>query len=151
MAGEREQVTRTDVAEAVRAMASFPWQEMLDVQLETAQALREIREDRAGPAGDGAADVGPVREVDRERDNGPADEHRPNGLHVGQVVAANLRKIEEPHVAGSEAGLRHALEELLQIVDAGRGVKPPRRPADAPTRMLAHRFVLSHFAHQTLS
>jgi len=54
MAEKREQVTRTDVAEAVRAMASFPWQEMLDVQLETAQALREIREDRAGPAGDGA-------------------------------------------------------------------------------------------------
>ena len=46
MAGEREQVTRSDVAEAVRAMASFPWQEMLDVQRETAEALRAIREDR---------------------------------------------------------------------------------------------------------
>ena len=54
MAGEREQVTRTDVAEAVRAMASFPWKEMLDVQRETAQALRGIREDRARPDGDGA-------------------------------------------------------------------------------------------------
>ena len=43
MAGEREKLTRTDVAEAVRAMASFPWQEMLDVQRETAQALRGIR------------------------------------------------------------------------------------------------------------
>ena len=54
MAGEREQVTRSDVAEAVRAMAGFPWQEMLDVQRETAEALRAIREDRARPAGDGA-------------------------------------------------------------------------------------------------
>jgi len=54
MAGEREQVTRTDMAEAVRAMASFPWKEMLDVQRETAQALRGIREDRARPDGDGA-------------------------------------------------------------------------------------------------
>lgn len=54
MAGERDQVTRTDVAEAVRAMAGFPWQEMLDVQRETAQALRGIREDRERPAGDGA-------------------------------------------------------------------------------------------------
>ncbi|MDE0523980.1 MAG: hypothetical protein OXH79_18695 [Boseongicola sp.] len=54
MAGEREQVTRADVAEAVRAMASFPWKEMLDVQRETAQALRGIREDRARPSGDGA-------------------------------------------------------------------------------------------------
>ena len=42
MAEKREQVARTDVAEAVRAMASFPWMEMLDVQWETAQALREI-------------------------------------------------------------------------------------------------------------
>jgi len=54
MAGEREQVTRTDVAEAVRAMAGFPWKEMLDVQRETAQALRGIREDRARPDGGGA-------------------------------------------------------------------------------------------------
>ena len=54
MAGEREQVTRTDVAEAVRAMASFPWKEMLDVQRETAQALRGIREARARPDGGGA-------------------------------------------------------------------------------------------------
>ncbi|MDE0523786.1 MAG: hypothetical protein OXH79_17700 [Boseongicola sp.] len=54
MTGEREKVTRTDVAEAVRAMAGFPWQEMLDVQRETAQALRGIREDSARPGGDGA-------------------------------------------------------------------------------------------------
>ena len=54
MAGEREQVTRTDVAGAVRAMASIPWNEMLDVQRETAQLLRGIRADRARPAGPGA-------------------------------------------------------------------------------------------------
>ena len=54
MAGEREKLTRTDVAEAVRAMAGFPWQDMLDVLRETARALRGIREDRAGPGGDGA-------------------------------------------------------------------------------------------------
>lgn len=53
MAGEREKLTRTDVAEAVRAMAGFPWQEMLDVQRETAQALRGIREDSERPGGDG--------------------------------------------------------------------------------------------------
>lgn len=54
MAGEREKLTRTDVAEAVRAMAGFPWQEMLDVQRETAQALRGIGEDRARRVGDAA-------------------------------------------------------------------------------------------------
>ena len=54
MAEKREQVTRTDVAEAVRAMAGFPWQEMLDVQRETALSLRGIREDRARPGGGGA-------------------------------------------------------------------------------------------------
>ena len=53
MAGDREKLTRTEVAEAVRAMAGFPWQEMLDVQRETAQALRGIREDRERPAGGG--------------------------------------------------------------------------------------------------
>ncbi|MYI67412.1 MAG: hypothetical protein F4103_01140, partial [Boseongicola sp. SB0673_bin_14] len=55
MAGEREKLTRTDVAEAVRAMASFPWQEMLDVQRETAQVLRGIKEASERAAGDGAA------------------------------------------------------------------------------------------------
>lgn len=63
MAGEREQVTRTDVAEAVRAMASFPWREMLDVQRETAQALRGIREASERAAGDGGegAEPSPTR------------------------------------------------------------------------------------------
>ncbi len=51
MAGERERVTRTDVAEAVRAMAEFPWREMLGAQRETAEALRTIRQEQEGPAG----------------------------------------------------------------------------------------------------
>ena len=59
-----------------------------------------------------AADVGPVGEVDRERDDRTADEYRPDRLHVGQVVAANLGQVEEPDVAGREPRLRHALQEL---------------------------------------
>ncbi len=57
MAGERDQVTRTDVAGAVRAMAGFPWQEMLDVQRETAEALRAIRGGRETP-GEGGGESG---------------------------------------------------------------------------------------------
>ena len=63
-------------------------------------------------AGGRAADVGPVGEVDRERDESAVEEHRPDRLHVGQVIAADLGQVEEPHVARREPRLRHALEKL---------------------------------------
>ena len=62
---------------------------------------------------DGAADVGPVRQVDREREQPALREDRADRLHVRQVVAADLRKVQEPHVALAELRRRHALEELL--------------------------------------
>ncbi len=45
MTDDREPVSTTDVAAAIRAMASFPWDEMLEVQRSVGEALREgIRE-----------------------------------------------------------------------------------------------------------
>ena len=70
-----------------------------------------------GGAGDVASghrppDVGPVGEVDRERDHRAIDEYRPDRLHVRQVVAADLRQVEEPDVARREPRLRHPFQEL---------------------------------------
>ena len=64
-------------------------------------------------AGDGAADVRPVRQVDGEGHEAPAGEDRPDGLHVGQMVAAHLGQVEEPDVAIAQAPGRDALEKLL--------------------------------------
>ncbi len=61
----------------------------------------------------GAADVGPVGEVDGERRQPPPGEHGPDRLHVGQVVAADLGEVQVPHVPVAELPPRHAPEELL--------------------------------------
>src|SRR5256885_4619420 len=50
-------------------------------------------------AGHGAADVGPVGEVDGEGEEPAAREHGSDRLHVRQVVAADLGQVEEPDVA----------------------------------------------------
>ena len=62
---------------------------------------------------DGAADVNPVGEVDREGDEPPAREHWPDRFHVGQVVAADLGEVQVPDVSVAELPPRHAPEELL--------------------------------------
>ena len=64
-------------------------------------------------AGPGAADVAPVGEADGEGEQPAFEEDRPDRLHVGQVVAADLRQVEEPDVARLQPLGRHALEELL--------------------------------------
>ena len=64
-------------------------------------------------AGHGAADVGPVGEVDGEGEEPAAREHGSDRLHVRQVVAADLGQVEEPDVALLQALGRHALEQLL--------------------------------------
>ena len=46
MTEEREPVTRTDVAGAIRGLASFPWDEMLAVQRAMLKALNESGEER---------------------------------------------------------------------------------------------------------
>ena len=58
-------------------------------------------------AGHRAADVGPVGEVDGERDEPAAREHRPDRLHVRQVVAAHLGKVQVPDVPVAELPPRH--------------------------------------------
>src|SRR5947209_5013247 len=50
-------------------------------------------------AGDGAADIRPVGEVDGEGDESPPEEDGSHRLDVGQVVAPDFRKVEEPDVA----------------------------------------------------
>jgi hypothetical protein len=64
-------------------------------------------------AGHRAADVGPVGQVDREGDQSAADEHRPHGLDVGQVVAAHFWKIEEPDVAVAQPIFGNPLEKFF--------------------------------------
>ena len=46
MTEDREPVTTTDVAGAIRAMAKFPWDEMLEVQRAMLNALNELQEER---------------------------------------------------------------------------------------------------------
>lgn len=46
MTEDREQVTTNDVAGAIRAMANFPWDEMLSVQRSMDEALREGKRER---------------------------------------------------------------------------------------------------------
>ena len=46
MSEEREPVTTTDVAGAIRTMARFPWDEMLEVQRAMLNALSELEEER---------------------------------------------------------------------------------------------------------
>ena len=63
-------------------------------------------------AGHGAADIRPVREARREGHDGALHEDRPDRLHVGQVVAADLGQVQEPDVAGLQPLARHPLQEL---------------------------------------
>ena len=46
MTEEREPVSRTDVAEAIRGLASFPWDEMRGVQQAILDALNDSEEER---------------------------------------------------------------------------------------------------------
>ena len=46
MMEERETVKTTDVAGAIRAMANFPWNEMLEVQRAIRNSLNELEEER---------------------------------------------------------------------------------------------------------
>src|SRR3989442_2271026 len=50
-------------------------------------------------AGHGAADVRPVGEVDGERHEPACGEDGTDRLHFRQVIAADLRELEEPDVA----------------------------------------------------
>ena len=63
-------------------------------------------------AGHGTADIRPVGEACREGDDLTLRVNRPDRLHVGQMVAADLRQIEEPHVAGLQPLLGYPLQEL---------------------------------------
>ena len=47
----------------------------------------------------GAADVAPMGQADGEGEQSAFEEDRPDGLHVGQMVAADLGQVEEPDVA----------------------------------------------------
>ena len=63
-------------------------------------------------AGHGTADIRPVGEACGEGDDLTLRVDRPDRLHVGQMVAADLRQIEEPHVAGLQPRRRDPLQEL---------------------------------------
>ncbi len=63
--------------------------------------------------GDGAADIGPVREVDGERHQLATEEDRPHRLHVRQMIAAHLGQVEVPHVPVAHPRRRHAIEQRL--------------------------------------
>ena len=72
---------------------------------------------RVGGAGDvaaghGAADVRPVGEARGEGHDPALRVDWPDRLHVGQVVAAHLRQVEEPHVAGLQPLLGYPLQEF---------------------------------------
>ena len=64
-------------------------------------------------AGPGAADVAPVGEAHGKGEQPAFEEDRPDRLHVGQVIAADLGQVQEPDVARLQALGRHALQELL--------------------------------------
>ncbi len=64
-------------------------------------------------ARDGAADICPVSEVDREGDQPALEEDGPYGLYVGQVIATHLGQVEEPDVAVAQRLGRNPLEEFL--------------------------------------
>ena len=72
--------------------------------------LRRGGEIAAGP---GAADIAPMGQADGEGEEAALEEDRPDRLHVGQMVAADLGQVEEPDVARLQALGRHAFEELL--------------------------------------
>ncbi len=61
----------------------------------------------------GAADVGPMGEAHGKGTDGALGKHRPDRLDVGQMVAAHLGQIEEPHVTGRQAAFGHAFQEFL--------------------------------------
>jgi hypothetical protein len=64
-------------------------------------------------AGPGAADVAPMGQAHGKGEQPAFEEDRPDRLHVGQVVAADLGQVEVPHVTRLQALGRHAFQELL--------------------------------------
>ena len=63
-------------------------------------------------AGHRAADIRPMRQARGEGNDGALHEDRPDRLHVGQVVAADLGQVQEPDVAGLQPVAGHPLQEL---------------------------------------
>ncbi len=64
-------------------------------------------------AGPGASDVAPVGQADGEGEQTAFEEDRPDRLHVGQMVAADLGQVEEPDIARLQALGGDTFEELL--------------------------------------
>ncbi len=61
----------------------------------------------------GAADIGPVGQVNREGDELPFGEHRPHCLDVGQMISTHLWEVQKPHISLAEAFGRYSSQQLL--------------------------------------
>ncbi|MCY4139217.1 MAG: hypothetical protein OXF56_13280 [Rhodobacteraceae bacterium] len=81
MTEKQDPVTTTDVAGAIRAMASFPWDEMLAVQRATLEELRDSKQERE-------------RLVEAFRDSGTTSEFDA-GAAAGESTAIVVEALKE--------------------------------------------------------